>query len=83
MPYWEGKRVSNAEWRRLRGDKPLTWKEAVGYGSAEEAPAVEPEAEPEKPRRQRRQGTKKADAEAAVAAITGLDINLGDEEENE
>ena len=80
MPYLNGKKVSNAEWLAAKAG-PVDWKEATGYNDGQDPVAEAPATEEPKPKRRR--GTKKADAEDALKAITGLDINLGDEEEND
>ena len=87
MPYWQGRKVTNEEWHRLRGSVAVDWKEATGWKSGDD-PAPAP-AEPapstdktEKPKRKPR--TNKAQAKSALEAITGLDIALpGEEETNE
>lgn len=82
MPYIDGKKVTNAEWRRQKGGT-VGWKEAFGYNDGQDpAPEAAPAPEPEKPKRTRRTSTKQAAAEAAVAAITGLDIDLGGDDED-
>ena len=82
MPFLNGKRVSNKEWREARGDAPADWKDAFGYNDGSE-PAPDPEAEPvaEEPKPRRRGGRRKKAQADAVAAVTGLDISLdGDDE---
>jgi len=85
MPYLNGKKVSNAEWIAAKnaGNKP-GWKEAFGYndGSEESAEESAPVVE-SAPARTRRPRTRKAQTEAAVAAVTGLDIDLDDDESSE
>lgn len=75
MPYINGKRVSNEEWRAYHSPGGATgWKEAFGWVDGDE-PEPEPEA-PAAPSPRKRSAGKKAAAEAAVAAATGLDINI-------
>jgi len=85
MPFFNGKKVSNSEYRRLKGGGTgVGWKDAFGYNDGSEPP---PEQEPEAPSpKKRTRSTKRSEqAKSAAAALTGLDITLpGDEaEENE
>ena len=81
MPYINGKKVTVHEWVRVKNEGLQT----PTFSPKE--PAEEPEPEltrtDEAPKPRRRRGTKKQQAEAALAAVTGLDIDLGDEEENQ
>lgn len=80
MPYVNGVKVSVAEYHRMQGfDPSFQYSDAVKRATGtDEQP--EPSAVPEEAKPKRRRGTKKNEAEDALRAITGLDISLGDEE---
>lgn len=80
MPYIDGKKVSIREWREAKGDRPLKWNEV---GADPETATEAPVEEPAKPKRARRASTKKAEAQDALAAITGLDIDIDAEDDTD
>jgi hypothetical protein len=73
MPYLNGKKVSNEAWVEAKSGAAVGWKDAFGY---QDGPAAEPEPEPEaEPKKRVRGAGKKQEAKAALAAVTGLDID--------
>jgi hypothetical protein len=72
-------RVTNDEWITHRGGSALSFEEAFGPSSEEEAETVDEEVAPPKRRRASKQ---KAQAESALTSITGLDLAIGGETED-
>lgn len=83
LPFYQGRKVTNDEWVALRSGDAVDWKEATGYNDGSEAAseATAEATEPVKKPRSRRSASKKAQAEAAIVAATGQDIDLDDNEE--
>ena len=76
MPYFQGRKVTNEEWVAARQTgEPIGWKAATGWKDGD--PAVDDAAPAPAPVRQTARA-KKAEAAAALAAITGLAIDLDD-----
>lgn len=82
MPFINGKRVTNAEFIRHNSGEAVGWRDAFGY--ADGSPAEQAPEPVEEPRTPRRRGSRKKAAEAALNAVTGLDITLdGEDQEKE